>query len=469
MNTNRRATSYSLGLSVVLMLFFTVTWADESNLIKVSQDPYTDPLAQHATEVEPVLAVSDDTIVSAFQVGRFQGVGSDNIGWATSKDAGKSWQHGFLKGTSTFVGGPWPAVSLPTLAYDRKHHMFLIQMAAFDDKGNGVGILLSRSSDGLHWSDATTVGTGIGINSDWIACDNHLRSPFYGNCYGAWNNYALNFVNDLIVSSDGGNTWGAVVASPDQTAGFVESIAIQPNGNFVLLGRDDGAYGRHEYSIQSIDGGHSLNPSVSIAFINFDFPYLRADPNPTSAVDAAGTIYVVFADCRFRAGCLTNSFPPNDLVMTTSKDGVTWSPVKRIPIDAVTGTTDHVIPGLAARSECGDDCDEGNVQDNGAHTRLALTFYSIDNSPTCVPANCDLNAGYISSDDGGQHWHDAQKIAGPMLQTWLASTYAGQMVADYITAVFFDDQPFGAFAIAHAPDAKTGALDEAIYAVQLPE
>jgi hypothetical protein len=139
MNTNRRATPYSLGLSALLMLFFTVTWADESNLIKVSQDPYTDPLAQHATEVEPVLAVSDDTIVSAFQVGRFQGVGSDNIGWATSKDAGKSWQHGFLKGTSTFVGGPWPAVSLPTLAYDRKHHMFLIQMAAFDNQGNGVG------------------------------------------------------------------------------------------------------------------------------------------------------------------------------------------------------------------------------------------------------------------------------------------------------------------------------------------
>lgn len=217
MNTNRRllrTKSYSLGFSALLMLFFSVTWADDPNLHKLSQDPYSDPLAQHATEVEPVLAVGDDTIVSAFQVGRFQGVGSDNIGWATSMDGGKSWQHGFLKGTSTFVGGPWPAVSLPTLAYDRKHHTFLIQMAAFDDTGDGVGILLSRSQDGLHWTDATAVGTGIGINSDWIACDNHVRSPFYGNCYGAWNNWPLNRVDDLIVSSDGGKTWGASLTRP---------------------------------------------------------------------------------------------------------------------------------------------------------------------------------------------------------------------------------------------------------------
>jgi hypothetical protein len=474
MNTNRRllrTKSYSLGLSALLMLFFSVTGADEPNLIKLSQDPYTDPLAQHATEVEPVLAVGDDTIVSAFQVGRFQGVGSDNIGWTTSKDGGKSWQHGFLKGTSTFVGGPWSAVSLPTLAFDRKHHTFLIQMAAFDNTGDGVGILLSRSPDGLHWTDATAVGTGIAINSDWIACDNHVRSPFYGNCYGAWNNSPLNSVDDLIVSSDGGKTWGGVVASPDQTAGYVESIAIQPNGNFVLLGRSGGPNLDQEYAIQSIDGGHSLNPTVNITTSQFDYPYLRADPNPTSAVDAEGTIYAVFADCRFRTGCLTNLFPPNDLVMTTSKDGVTWSPVERIPIDAVTGTTDHVIPGLAARSGCEDDCDEeeGNAKDNESHTTLALTFYFIDNGVACVPANCDLNAGYISSDDSGKHWHQAHKIAGPMLQTWLASTYAGQMVADYISAVFIHDKPYGAFAIARPPNAKTGALDEAIYAVKLPE
>lgn len=56
-----------------------------------------------------------------------------------------------------------------------------------------------------------------------------------------------------------------------------------------------------------------------------------------------------------------------------------------------------------------------------------------------------------------------------MTETWLAATYAGEMVADYISAVFVDGHPFGAFAIAHIPNATTGAFDEAIYAVALPE
>src|SRR5882762_5936486 len=74
-----RTTCYGFGFSAILMLFFSVAWASGQNLVQVSQDPYTDPLAQHATEVEPVMVANGDTIVTALQVGRFQGTGSDNI------------------------------------------------------------------------------------------------------------------------------------------------------------------------------------------------------------------------------------------------------------------------------------------------------------------------------------------------------------------------------------------------------
>jgi hypothetical protein len=150
-------------------------------------------------------------------------------------------------------------------------------------------------------------------------------------------------------------------------------------------------------------------------------------------------------------------FPTNDLVMTTSTDGTHWSTIQRIPIDPVTSSVDHVIPGLGAFS--GD----------GSRTKLTLTYYSIDNGTLCVPANCDLNAAYISSDDGGKSWHKAHKVAGPMMQTWLASTYAGQMVSDYLTVAFVNGQPFGTFALANAPNAQTGELDEAIYAIPLQD
>ena len=60
-----------------------------------------------------------------------------------------------------------------------------------------------------------------------------------------------------------------------------------------------------------------------------------------------------------------------------------------------------------------------------------------------------------------------EKIAGPMMETWLVPTSAGEMVANYSSAVFVDGKPHGAFAIARPPDPKTGRFDEAIYATRL--
>jgi hypothetical protein len=52
---------------------------------------------------------------------------------------------------------------------------------------------------------------------------------------------------------------------------------------------------------------------------------LRSGPLPSAAIDGAGTVWVVWEDCRFRANCLTN-----DLVYSTSTDGKHWSKVTRI-------------------------------------------------------------------------------------------------------------------------------------------
>jgi hypothetical protein len=56
-----------------------------------------------------------------------------------------------------------------------------------------------------------------------------------------------------------------------------------------------------------------------------------------------------------------------------------------------------------------------------------------------------------------------------MLETWLVPTFAGEMAADYISAVLVDGKPNTAFATARAPNRKTGQFDEAIYTVRLPE
>lgn len=464
-----------LGLSIVLLVFLSVAWAGEIDLDRISSDPYTDPLAQHATEVEPLMVAHKDTIVTSLQVGRFFGTGGDNIGWATSKDGGESWKHGFLDGITLVAGGTWPAVSLPTVAFDHKHQTYLIASMPFDDQGNGRGIVVNRSLDGLKWSEPIVAATSLGTFAHWLACDNSPTSPFYGNCYDAIYDYSTgNNLNELVTSHDGGVSWSTQVAAPDQNAGLVTSMAIQPNGNVVVLGRNGGPNGDQEYAIRSVDGGQTLEATADIASIFFIYPFMRADPNLTSGVDAKGTIYVVFPDCRFRSNCSdpvaasgcrfttdNSSCTTNDLLLTTSEDGVIWTSPRRIPIDPLNSSVDHLIAGIGVLG----DPDDHERRDRA---KLAVTYYYLPNGLTCQPNTCQVSAGIISSDDGGRSWHEAEKVAGPMMESWLVPTFAGEMVANYNSAVFVDGKPHGAFAIARPPDPKTGKFDEAIYAVKLP-
>ena len=73
----------------------------------------------------------------------------------------------------------------------------------------------------------------------------------------------------------------------------------------------------------------------------FDAGAIRNSPLPSAQEDASGKVYVVWNDCRFRASCQSN-----DIVMSTSTNGTTWTPVVRIPIGSVTGDADHMIPGI---------------------------------------------------------------------------------------------------------------------------
>jgi hypothetical protein len=470
-----RAKSFVLGFSVVFAILFSVASTDDTDLVRVSHDPYTDPLAHHATEVEPVVVAYRDRIVTAFQVGRFQGPGADNIGWATSKDEGRTWKHGFLTGITLVAGGTWPAISLPTIAFDHKHRTYIVATMPFDAQGNGRGILVSRSLDGLNWSEPIVAASSPSTNGHWFACDNTPTSPFYGNCYDAFLDLSSSTaaVNTLVASNDGGLSWSSQVSSPDQNAGLVSSMAIQPNGNVVVLGRNGGPNGDQEYAIRSVDGGHTLEATANIATSFFIFPFMRADPNSASAVDANGNIYVVFPDCRFRSNCSdpvavsgcrfttdNSSCTTNDLVLTTSKDGVVWTTPRQIPIDPVHSSVDHLIAGLAAFSD--DDREQGRV-------KLALTYYYLPNGLKCLPATCKVHAGFISSDDGGRSWDDATAVGNSMMESWLVPTYAGEMVADYSSVAFVGGNPFSAFAIARPPNAKTGQFDEAIFAGKLRE
>jgi len=141
------------------------------------------------------------------------------------------------------------------------------------------------------------------------------------------------------------------------------------------------------------------------------------------------------------------------MVMSTSANGGTWSAVKRVPIDAITSTVDHFIPGLGV---------DAATSGGTAHLGLAYYYYPTSN---CGQA-CRLDVGFVSSVDGGQTWNAPIQLAGPMQLSWLLNTFSGLMVADYISTSYVNGKAIATFALANAPAA--GLLNQAIYTPTSP-
>ncbi len=131
---------------------------------------------------------------------------------------------------------------------------------------------------------------------------------------------------------------------------------------------------------------------------------------------------------------------------------MTWSEVTRVPIDDVSSTVDHFIPGIGI-----------DPATAGAAAHVGLHYYYYPQS-NCQPTTCQLLVGYISSGNGGTSWNTPVPLTGPMLLSWLPTSQNGLMVGDYIATVFSNGVPHGAFAVAQANAGST--FSEAIYTGQ---
>jgi hypothetical protein len=419
-----------------------------SNLTQISSDPFTVGPGQHATEVEPHMLANGSTLVAAFQTGRIVPGGATDIGWATSTDGGTTWTHGFLPGLTTGEGsGPYAAASDPAVAYDAKHGAWMIASLPLSNSSQTPAVVVSRSTDGVTWQNPVSVdATSESSDKNWIVCDSWPNSPYYGNCYVEWDDPASANGDEIFMStsSDGGQTWG----SPAPTANFSSGIGgqplVQPNGNVVVPIETNGMS-----SFSSSNGGASWTAPVTISNIQFhaDAGGIRSGPLPSAAVDGAGTVWVVWEDCRFRSNCSTN-----DLVYSTSIDGVNWSAVTRIPIDDTSSAVDHFIPGIGI---------DPTTSGTAAHVGLHYYYYS---QSACTESTCQLFVGYISSVNGGSTWNTPTALTGAMLLSWLPNSQNGLMVGDYIATAFTNGIPHGVFAVAQANSGST--FNEATYTAQ---
>lgn len=430
-------------------------------LTQISSDPFTNSTSQHVTEVEPDSFAHGSTIVAAFQQGRFPDIngGSSDIGFSTSTDAGTTWADGSLPLT-TFSGGPFDRATDPVVGYDAKTGVWLIASIALDSAGWTV--LVDRSTDGGHtWGDPITVAPAspqTGFDKPWITCDGTSTSPFYGNCYLEWVDIAQNLKVEMSTSSDGGLTWGAMKTPANVTVASGGQPVVQPDGTVVVAVTDYPSDTTSQLSdFRSVDGGASWSSEVPISVAKS--PALAGglreglSPSSSAGVDGAGKIYLAWQDCTFRPNCSSDESAnggANDIVYSTSTDGLKWSRVKRIPIAPVSGGVDAFLPGLGV---------DGST--SGSHAHLALTYYYYPQA-NCDYSTCQLDVGFVSSTDGGATWSAPTQLAGPMSLSWLPASENGPMTGDYFSTSFTaDGLAHGFFAVAKAP--TNAGFDEAIY------
>ena len=372
---------------------FADTVASDCEVVsrRLSVDASTDPRGQHETAVEPDSFSEGSTVVSAFQLGRYAFGASSGIGSAVSYDAGRTWVRTVLPGITaeSRPAGPEASASDPTVAYDAAHAVWLVGSLTLE--GNGVThVFVSRSQDGLHWSLPVTVATGPQLDKDWFVCDNGASSPHRGRCYAT---YTDDQKSSTVVqySDDGGATWSEPVKASSFLVGT--QPVVRPDGGLVVVAGDyngEAALTGSIASLVSTDGGLTFTRSIVSTLTAKTNGPLRAVALPSVAIDPSGTLYAVWHDCRFRSGC-----SGNDLVLSTSTDGLVWRAPARIPLTSGGVPVQAFLPGLVADPT------------EPAHLGLVYGHWQ----PGSCATECLLEVAFVSSSDGGASWSVPQELS----------------------------------------------------------
>lgn len=427
------------------------------NAYTIATDPFDNSNWEDQTAVGPVIGTNGSLSLSVFLLGRFYGDAAAAMGYATSNDA-VSWTTGVLPNLTTASSStnPYDRITFPSIAWNQRFSRFLISLLPISntpsngDPDTTLPPIVETTSDGVNFTNPViTSPGGTRPEKNFVACDNSSSSPYYGNCYVTWDDDEAQpgLLFHANVSTDGGQTWGATETAADSHTAYGAIPVILPNGTVVVTSEDGNGYdgpgsANNIISSVSTDGGTTWSSAYEISPITTHTVAgsMRTQALPTTAIDASGNIYTVWQDCRFRSGCSSN-----DLVMSESTDGQSWSTPTRIDLDPATSTVDHFLPTIAIRNA-------------KAGSTIGLSYYEFPQA-NCTVSSCRLSAKFSNSGNGGTTWSTPSLIYGPMDVTWLASTESGYMVGDYFTATY-PQAYFGPIAIATAP--STFAYDEAI-------
>ena len=401
---------------------------------RLSRDPYTNADSQHETEVEPDSFTFGGTTVATFQVGRRFDGAATNIGYAVSKDDGRTWANGLLPGLTiaSVPAGTNARASDPVVAYDAKNRVWLISTLALE--GRTARLAINRSTDGSRWESANVAAEevtaeGIAFDKNWVTCDNTPTSPFYGRCYLAYTHSADEDMLAVTSTTDGGLTWSTPTNIGVRPAVGVFPV-VRPTGELVVIY----LWESRPFAVassRSTDGAASFSAPVRISDVDTSCSTggLRAFALPSADVDARGRVWATWHTC----GISTRT---NDVFAASSADGASWS----APTPVATGR-DGVLPAIGIDPNTG---------------RIAIAYMSNRRAGVDVELVLSRNAG---------DWGTPQRLsAQTMPLAWMPETTSGRMLGDYISVHFAGGRPLVVWVLASEPAGSS--LRQAVYATR---
>jgi hypothetical protein len=313
------------------------------------------------------------------------------------------------------------------VAFDQRHGVWLVITLGITNGPTSLDV--SRSANGRTWSAPSHAlsAPAEAFDKEFVFCDNAATSPRRGTCYLAYTNLVTETIS-LTSSTDGGVTWAAptTVGPPGDVVDGLP--ATLPDGTLVVAWLS----GQTIFSARSTNGGASFEAPVAVTRETITtLPGLRAPGLPTMDVDRRGRLLLAWPDCRFRTGCAAN-----DIVLSTSTDGASWSAPTRV----TTGSGNYSTPGLGADSRT-----------NG-----------IVVSAQVVPGTGGVGMA-IAVSRNGDAWSPTRRLdARTMNSGWLPLAGNGRFLGDYMAASWVGGRPLAIVPIASPP--RAGRFDQALYA-----
>jgi len=423
--------------------------------------PASGPATEHSTTGEAVVASNGITNVVIYQVGRYFGDGAAAMQYSTQYRGGH-FALGFINGLTkqTNPANPYDRITYESIAYNARFNRFLVAMVPISNNPDGEGDpdttlppVVVASADGIKWSNPLAVSSvaaaGARPEKSWIVCDNNRASRYFGRTYVVWDDNVAGDAFHAAYSNDAGQTWTA-----SQTAGqavFGALPVVQPSGNVVSVSENVDGYDAVPQTINSTftnNGGQSWSAAFQVASIasHTVAGQMRTQPLPTSAVDQFGNVYAVWQDCRFESGCSSN-----DLVFSTSRDGMSWTAPSRLPLKNVGAGDDLFLPSMA-------------IEPTWHGPVFGIEYYEA--YPLgCSPTTCSVVPMFVETDSSGRFLIGPTALTQPMPPVWLATTGAGYMLGDYFQATFSGNAFQGPIALGLNPaiaPVRGDALYEAI-------